>query len=446
MRRIFAILLCVLVLSLCACGTAEDQTTTAPAQTTAPTQATEPPVKLQVGFGEAELTPDWPIGLSGFGNEKTRISTGNKTFIYAHVLAITDGDGNTAVIIGVDLAAISKELAYNVRSYCTEAYGIPMENVLISAAHQHSVPIPTEDYIKFSSNKVKSAIDQAMEDRCEADMYYNSVTTEAMSFVRNYWTNDGTIWGPNYGDMSSGLASHESESDKQMQLLKFTREGNADIILVNFQAHPHMGTSSSDTLISADWPGVMRYKVNKSLDAKVMYLSGAGGNLNSGSSIASENISKDFTHHGERAAEYVIGAESSYTKAEGTKVTAKEITIAYAANPKNWEEPTRELTIGAIAIGNVVFTVHPYEMFDTNGMELKGGTVGAENYAAEDQMENPYAMTVITTMSNGSNGYVPSQLGYTNGGYSTEITSFAEGTGEKLVTDYLKLLHELKNS
>ena len=439
MKRIFVCLLaCMMLLSLCACGTEEPQLTTQP--------TTLPAAKLQVGFGEAELTPDWPIGLSGFGNEKTRISTGNKTFIYAHVLAVTDPDGSTAVIIGVDLAAISKELAYNVRSYCQETYGIPMENVMISAAHQHSVPIPTADYIKFSSNKVKSAIDQAMENRGEAEMYYNSVTTEAMSFVRNYWTNDGTIWGPNYGDKSSGLASHESESDKQMQLLKFTREDDKDIILVNFQAHPHMGTSSSDTLISADWPGVMRYKLNKSLGVQVMYLSGAGGNLNSGSSITEENISKDFTHHGERAAEYVESAEGTYTKAEGTKVVAKEMTIAYAANPKNWEEPTKELTIGAIAIGNVAFTVHPYEMFDTNGMELKAGTVGAENYAADVQQENPFAMTVITTMSNGSNGYIPSQLGFTNGGYSTEITYFAEGTGEKLVTDYLNMLHELKNS
>jgi hypothetical protein len=58
-------------------------------------------------------------------------------------------------------------------------------------------------------------------------------------------------------------------------------------------------------------------------------------------------------------------------------------------------------------------------------------------------MENPYKMTFISTMGNGSNGYVPSRLGYTNGGYSTDITKYAPGTGEQLVGDYLALLNEI---
>ena len=82
-------------------------------------------------------------------------------------------------------------------------------------------------------------------------------------------------------------------------------------------------------------------------------------------------------------------------------------------------------------------------MFDTSGMELRSGTVGNENYAAEDQLENPYAMTVICTIANGHLGYVPSLLGYTNGGYSTDIAYLAPGSGEELVGDYLAILNEL---
>jgi len=106
--------------------------------------------------------------------------------------------------------------------------------------------------------------------------------------------------------------------------------------------------------------------------------------------------------------------------------------------------PTRELTIGAISIGDAVFTYHPYEMFDTNGVELRNGTEGNENYLPEEQMENPFAMTFVCTLANGHLGYVPSMLGYTNGGYSTDITYVAPGTGERLVGDYLELLHQLK--
>ena len=56
---------------------------------------------------------------------------------------------------------------------------------------------------------------------------------------------------------------------------------------------------------------------------------------------------------------------------------------------------------------------------------------------------NPYAMTFIATLSNSWLGYIPSQLGYTNGGYSTDITKYAPGTGEKLVTEYLTLINSL---
>ena len=105
--------------------------------------------------------------------------------------------------------------------------------------------------------------------------------------------------------------------------------------------------------------------------------------------------------------------------------------------------PTRDMVISVITFGDVAFTVHPYEMFDTNGMELRSGSVGNANYDADDQLENPYAMTFIATMGNGTHGYVPSRLGFTNGGYSTDITKFAPGTGEQLVGDYLRLLNEL---
>ena len=52
-------------------------------------------------------------------------------------------------------------------------------------------------------------------------------------------------------------------------------------------------------------------------------------------------------------------------------------------------------------------------------------------------------MTIVTTQANGANGYIPSRLGYTNGGYSTDMTKFVAGTGEQLVGDYLRLLLEM---
>lgn len=437
------------------------------------------------GFGRAVITPDWPIGLSGYGTEATRISIGSKADIYAIAVAITDTEGDTALVISLDSAG--GDDSNFLRDMIEEKFGIPQDHVLVSAIHPHSTPIWTEEYCEFLLRQVEQAVAQALKDRAPAEMYIAKTQTMALNFVRNYICNDGSSWGPNYGDRSSGLKCHESEADREMRLVKFQREGKMPIIMVNFQTHPLKGAGGKDPFIHADWPGIMRQEVRQQLGAEVIYISGAGGNLDSSSSIRGENISTDWLHHGRRAAEVVVKAEKFYEKAELGKIRCKQVTMVYDADHSmdhlvplaqpvfdlyfsNFDEAralsqtipelhsvyhakhivlksrnpkTTELTISAISIGDVAFTVHPYEMFDTNGMELRSGTVGNPNYEADEQLENPFPMTVVCTLANGHIGYVPSRLGFTNGGYSTDITRLAPGGGERLVGDYLAILNEL---
>ena len=489
MKKLFVILLvCALSLGLLACGGAESAVTTQPADTTTTAPKAD---AVTVGFGSGNITPDWSIGLQGYGNASTRVSTGKKTDIFIYCVAITDTEDETVLLISTDSGSGSDK---NIRACVSEASGIPMDHIIVSSVHQHSVPSMTAQFVELLQEKAIEAVQQALDDRAPAKMYLNTVETTAMNFVRHYIANDpdGTIVGDNYNDAigsAYGYKGHESESDKEMRLVKFVREGDKKpIIMVNFQAHPHMGSSATDTNIHGDWPAIMREQVEEKMDAYCVYFSGAGGNLNSTSRIEEENVSEDFKHHGRRAANYITKAEDSYVEAELSDVKVLSKTIAYendhsmdhladiaaqlnniratdfnAAREevKKYPEihsiyhaeaiaekvaagPTRELTIGAFAIGDVVFTYHPYEMFDTNGMELRAGTVGNENYTAEEQLENPYKMTFICSLANGDqNGYIPSQLGYTNGGYSTDITYFAPGTGERLVGDYLQILNEL---
>ena len=448
---------------------------------------------IRVGFGAGDVTPDWHIGLQGLGNESTRISTEFASRIFTYCVAITDQNNETALIMSLDAGSGGFERF--IRPAVFEKFGIAPDHMILSALHQHSTPYGGEKYIALVVDAALKAVEQALEDRAPAAMYLNTVQTHALSFVRNYIANDpaGTFVGDNYNDSVGkqyGYKCHESESDKEMRLVKFLREGGKKpIIMVNFQAHPHMGAFGPNmTKLHADWPGVMRDSVYEQLGAHCIYISGAGGNLNSDSRIPEENISQDWIHHGKRAAEFVISAEGSYRAANAGMLKFKECTIAYEANHsedylleeatyihnlraedfyrakeevkryprlhsiyhatsivhKAARDATRELTIGAIALGDVAFTYHPYEMFDTNGVELRTGSVGNPNYAPEGQLENPYPMTFLCTLGNGHLGYVPSRLGYTNGGYSTDIAYLAPGSGEKLVSDYLTILQELR--
>jgi len=439
----------------------------------------------RVGYGKASISPDWPIGLSGYGTEKNRISIGNKTDIFAIALAVTDSEGKTALLISLDSAAGDENNM--LRPMIREKFGIPEDHVIISSIHPHSTPIWTEEYCDLLKKQVAIAVERALKDRSAAEGYIAHLPTVALNFVRNYVCNDGSFWSPNFGDRSSGLKCHESEADGEMRLVKFQREGKTPVILVNFQAHPLKGASGSDPYIHADWPGIMRHEVSARLGADVIYFSGAGGNLDSTGRLDGENVSEDWIHHGRRAAETVLQGENHYRKVKIDPIRVKELTKTYetdhsmdhlvsVAKPifdlyvddfekakalaatvpqlhsvyhaksivlKSLKDKTMEMTIGAIAMGDLAFTVHPYEMFDTNGKDLRDGTVGNPHYKADEQMENPFPMTVVCTLANGHIGYVPSHIGFANGGYSTDITRLAPGGGERLVGDYLKILRDL---
>ena len=93
---------------------------------------------------------------------------------------------------------------------------------------------------------------------------------------------------------------------------------------------------------------------------------------------------------------------------------------------------TQEVNIPVISFGDIGVTGGPYEMFDTNGMQVKEGA--------------PMAMTIMCNMANGSIGYVPSQLGFDNGGYSTDITRVAPGSGEKMAQVMIDALTQHRNA
>lgn len=440
------------------------------------------------GYGCADITPSrLGVPMDGHGNASERLSTGVTSRLYALTLAVTDGEGATALLISADLCGIAQSICDELRQWAWEQRQIPRENVILSAIHQHTCPEATS-YADELLTGLKASVDRALADRSPARLYTHQLQTEAMNFLRRGFARDGTFFNPQTPIGPSGFDRYESQADGQLRLIKLAREDAADIILVNFQGHPHMSTANTVTCIGSDWPGVMRGIVEKELGARCIYFSGASGNLNSASRIKAHNISTDYIHHGQRAARYVLEAEGRYREARLGKVRCREELRMYPVDRsmahleaaakvvaearsqgatyakavlKGYPELSsifqasvihrkaalghqKECAISAVTFGDVAFTAHPYEMFDTNGRQLRQGTAGEEGYGPEDQLENPFPMTFITTRANGAHCYIPSVQGFANGGYERDTTLFAGGTGEKLVADYLRLLAKLR--
>lgn len=476
MKKCIALILTLAaILSLlAACGSAESKPTSG--ETTAdPGNDT-----LLVGYAAVNITPEGSVPLAGYGRTLTRMSTGTLSYLFITCTAITGTNGETILNYGMDLIGGSE--AYSFASKVTEATGVPEKNIIMSASHTHSAPDFSHDQLKtvqdFRQNlgvALVKAAEQAMANRCPAEMYIATVQTEGLNFVRRYVLENGTYAGDNYGDFSSSpIASHESEVDNTMQLVKFVREGDKDVILANFQTHPHRTGGTTRYDLSADIVGRFRDTLSAKLDCYVSYFTGGSGNVNPTSRVEEENIYADWKAHGDALADAAFSAEGSYVKVEGTKVQATSVTYTgtinhtedhlvdkarevqeYYNNGGTWsgamemgkeygilgafhagaiitksQRPaTQDVPIFAHSVGNVAFVAAPYEMFDTNGMEVK------EN--------SPFEMTLIMTCANGSVGYMPSALGWEHGGYSVQTSRFVSGTAEAFVAEYLGMLNAL---
>lgn len=399
---------------------------------------------FRVGFGRVDISPSFSVPLRGYGDSATRLSTGIADRIYTTCVAFTDAEDNTVLLFHNDLATSEKEITDLARADIAAETGIPVGNIMVSATHTHHGPdvaMDTTDTaidaaVRESVTRYRALLRQwmveaavaALADRKPAQMKIATEETENMNFIRHYIMNDGTVAGDNFGDHSSGYAAHVTDPDRQMQLVKFTRTGGQDVVLANFQTHPHRAGRTIYNKISSDIVGVMRSNVESQMNCKFAYFTGASGNVNPSSKLETENITDDYIEQGQALAAYAVGA--SYTSAQTGKV---EITGEhYAAKSKSAGASAAPLEAYAFTIGDVAFVTAPYEMFSINGQQIKHGS--------------PFSMTFVATCANAGNGYMPSYegFGYHSGtSYGGSRTRYARGTGEEMVSRYLLMLEGL---
>lgn len=478
MKKIVCLLLLVLCFSLMSCGPEEagEEGRQEGADTTG----------FRVGFGRANITATESVPLQGFGNSLTRMSTGCLDYLYVDCVAITDEEDETVLFMAYDLCTVNEERGKELRDAIMKVADIPEDHIMISASHTHSAPdlgvsAPsiTKYFTQLKEWSAQAAAD-ALADRRQANIEIASVKTQGLNFVRRYFAEDGTFVGSGtsvYYKSNAPITRHESEADGTLQLVRFTRDGEKDILLSNWQTHPHREANNKNYNMTADIPGQYREAVEESLDCHAVYWSGASGNINPYTLIKGEKEADtypaDYREQGRMLADYAIGAEGTYTKVKSGRIGLKEVTYsaqvnhsedgavgeakkvqsvwsstndqekALAASDYPFTSPyhanavvaksklgdTLDLKLTAVSVGDVAFIAAPYEMFDTNGMEIKEGS--------------PYAMTFVLTLTNGSSSYIPSALGFANGGYEPGNSRFVPGTGEVLAQQFVTMLKEL---
>lgn len=436
-----------------------------------------------VGYSKVNITPEYSVPLRGYGNPTERMSTGYLDYLYATCAAITDTEGNTVVVFGIDLINAFDNCFPGYRQKIAEKLGIPVDNVHMSCSHMHagcdmSLGLPsTVKYIKDCEKWFLQAAEEAMADRKPVSgMQYASTETEGLNFIRRYLRTDGTPAGHNFEKFSDDpITRYESEIDSQLQLIKFVREGANDVIMANFQTHPHRASSKETKEMTADIVGVFRNELENTLGADVLYFTGSSGNVDPKSTISADNITADYKEQGKALAQYAINMEGKYTDVElGTirTISTEHTVLMDHSRDHLVDEATQVITwleggktvdecraymkehwitslasakrivtkatagtsfstgLWAFAIGEIGFAVVPFEMFVDTGVFIK--------------QNSPFTATFVLTCANTSHSYLPTELAHQNGGYEVDTTKCAPGEAEKIADAYVSLLNQLK--
>ncbi len=466
MKKLITILLALtMLLSLCACSGSSNGEEKAPAG-------------LQIGFGRANVTPDFSVGIGGYSDNETRRSEGFLDYLYITCIAVTEGE-ETLLVFNADNLAIAPNNLKQTRQSVTAATGIPAERILAYATHTHSAPsITTNDtegkkYMDMFYAGAAEAATAALADRAESKIFTTTTELVNMNAVRHYLMNDGTYYGSNFGSSESGYKAHATDSDFRMLLVKFDRvdESKKDIVLANWQAHADHAKANGYTLMSADHPGAMRTKFENETGMLFTYITGAGGNQNPDSRIPEEAHGLGMKEYGEKLAEEAIKALPNLKEVGNTGVKlntfmfeaeidhswdsmlaqANEVydvwksqgkpagdalgktygfTSSYQARAirsRAQKPATETMEIHAFRIGDVGFISGHYEMFSNCGIYVR------EN--------SPFADTFICT---GNSGYIPAKEAYDYRSYESDTGMYAQGTCEKLAEKYVELLNGIK--
>ena len=447
-------------------------------------------IQLKAGYAKRDITPEYSVPLGGYGSSDGRMSRANIDPLFVSCVAVSDGE-NTALFYQVDVTDILNECIDFCRTEIYKNCGVPAENIFITATHTHSAPDennPQECVQRFLGEMnaaIVAAAREAIDDLEEADMYIGKGKTEGLNYVRRYILSDGSYGADNFGDFKKNeIIGHEDEPDEEMQVLRWKRVSKKDILMVNWQSHPHRTGGFRAPNLSSDLIHHFRTTVEKA-GFHFAFFQGCAGNLNPFSRLRSEDMvqnphyvdddKRGHAHHGKKLAQTCFEILPKLRKIRSGKIHAVTANLTEAVN-HDWDSrvpeaekvmvlfdagkdaeakalvkeygfnsvyhamyvikhskfpETMTIPMGGITFGDFALTGTPNELFDTTGKYVKA--------------TSPFEMTFVCAYTNGSHygAYLPTIKAFAHGGYGCDTCCFRAGIAEKVANTLIDCLVKL---
>lgn len=415
---------------------------------------------LQAGFARTDITPELGVRLGGYGVKER---PAEEIFDRLNSTAIVlKQDGLTTAIINLDWICIEEEVVAMIRSRIAKIIAIPESNITVAATHSHSVPNTLnfwgwgdreQEYVESVIPAIIKSVQQAYENLKEVSVGF-ATTQSQVGVNRRGIKVDGSL---------GFVGNIHGSYDPIMTVAQFKHESENIGILVHYGAH---GTAMGrNRLVSRDWMGVMKDRIESQYKAPVLFLNGAIGDVGPRTNVLAENGLSAGTGDGiesvrevgYRAATDAIRALISIKEWRSDlelKVIHEDITIPYAPLTllgeakeavKEWEsrkdewctpmceymhhqavieahnkplQKSRQFAQTITIFGPLAIIPMPGEMFSGISLRIR--------------KESPFKFTLCCSVTNGSLAYLPTREARHRGGYECWV---GKAAGPYLLAD-----------
>lgn len=444
------------------------------------------PEPLKAGAAAIDITPpkEWlPISVNG--GFAARFPDTVTDRLHAKAIVLTDGD-TTIALCTVDSCLIDRALLDDAKERASKETGIPTSNMLVSATHTHSAPAATgahgadadPRYREFLPGKIAEAIVAAHSRLAPAEAGWAVGECTEWVHCRRWLMKPGTATtvpftgaSENMAQMNPGYSNtnkvrQTGPSDPAVTVLAIRTADHKPIaVYANYSTH-YAGAPP----LSADYFGVFGEEMRKLTGADDEFV----GIMSNGTSGDANCI--DFTKPPRKFTHVQVGQDVAAIAFDTYKTiefknrlpieaaeakltldvrmpTPEEVEQAKAflekevgdRLPRNMPEsyardtvilstmpPTREQRLQAYRIGDLGIGTIPCETYGITGLTIK--------------KDSPIETTMVVSLANGWDGYLPPPEQHALGGYTTwrcRVSCLEVEAEPKIRTTVVKLLNDV---
>jgi len=432
---------------------------------------------LKAGFGRTDITPKMGVRLGGYGVAER---PAEEIFDNLHSTAMMlEQDDLKTLVINLDWICIEESLVEQIRVNINKRTGIIKENISVCTIHTHSAPNTLnfwgwgaceDDYIESVLPEISRSVDLAIEDLQEVEI--GIATTESMVGVNRRGIGENNEFNFN--------ADPNGSFDPTMTVIHFKNKNASSGVIVHYGAH---GTAMGENrLVSRDWPGIMKDRIESQFNTTVLFLNGAIGDVgprtnqytgNGFSAGAGDGI-ESVREVGYRAATDALRALVSIKEWRSDlklNILVDDIFLPYAslgsleeaeAAKIKWESRKDEFGTPMCEYMHACSVIEAHKKAPIKGRNFiqtitQIGPVAIVPMPGEIfsgislriRHQSPFQYTLCCSVSNGSMAYFPTREARHRGGYEIWVSKatgpylFADNIDDALVKKNIKLLNKI---